>query len=358
MLLIRQLHDIVVQSRAKNKVIQLLPPDNAIQEVLAVEIGDNLEIGLTKQVYLTLFKQVHQQWHQFDTLQWENNKSAWWDYYYMTLGYLITTNENHTIITLHELLVHKLCQEHGNWVLDNEIELISVFLSSRLKRINKSSSLWLLMRKLSILGILHNSKDDIKQKFLNRVFKSCQFHFANYYANMFLKWYIGISVVLGHDDYIGDKLIMMCHQNLNDCSLWSTLAVWMYLDPHLKHYIDQYNQVAGQLGQKLLTISELKDKSIGSGPNLNEIKTQLQWLAQVSCRYMYPYTALLNVVLQSHSDTKQFVEILDQKLIEISKFSTEIELKELQAYTNALELHRTLEKIIELFKTPPTSLPY
>jgi hypothetical protein len=132
----------------------------------------------------------------------------------------------------------------------------------------------------------------------------------------------------------------------------------MYLDPHLKHYIDQYNQVAGQLGQKLLTISELKDKSIGSGPNLNEIKTQLQWLAQVSCRYMYPYTALLNVVLQSHSDTKQFVEILDQKLIEISKFSTEIELKELQAYTNALELHRTLEKIIELFKTPPTSLPY
>jgi len=355
---IRQLHDIVVQSGAKNKVIQLVPPDNAIQEVLAVEIGDNLEIGLTKQVYLKLFKQVHQQWHQFDPLQWENNKSAWWDYYYMTLGYLITTNENHTIITLHELLLHKLCHEHGNWVLDNEIELISVFVSSRLKRVNKSSSLWLLMRKLSILAILHRSNEDIQQKFLDRVFMSCQFHFANYYANTFLKWYTGISVVLGQEDYIGERLKTACHQNLKDCSLWSTLAVWIYPDPYLQHYIDQYNQLAGQLGQSLLALSYVKNTSICPGPKLNEIKTQLQWLVRVNCRYMYPYTALLNVVRQSHSDTKQFVEILNEKLTETYRFFTETELKESQAYTDALELARTLEKTLELARNSQNSPPY
>ena len=56
--------------------------------------------------------------------------------YLMTLGYLITANDHHSIMNLHELIVQIL----GNFEAD--IEIISCFLTSRLKRINKSSLLW------------------------------------------------------------------------------------------------------------------------------------------------------------------------------------------------------------------------
>lgn len=78
----------------------------------------------------------------------------------MTVGFLLTTPENKTVYNVHEDLLKRYFQDNSVLVIPDllvkEVRLIQRLCSSN-NRINKSSSLWILYRKLFVLSLDANT---------------------------------------------------------------------------------------------------------------------------------------------------------------------------------------------------------
>lgn len=334
LLLCRRLNDIIIEMpNITSKIIQLIPATESASDPFTTFRTDEntLDIGLTKKTYLSIFKEAHIFWHNnlvpyapnFEEY-WHNDREKLINTYYMTLGYLLTTNENHTIIKLHELTFWKIWKTSPNsrQFLLSEFEILTVLISSRLKRINKSSSLWLMVKKISIALIFHEIMNaevpgtiELYQVLVNRILKSCEIHFANYYASGFLKWCIRFNFILYKNTdstpirrYMAEMnamilngLVLLCHQKLTDVSLWTTLEVYLRESSRKlsssEHTIDEYNLVIDQLttlGKADLTkINALSEKVMPEFDVEDFQVQQINWLLKANCSALSPYVALI-----------------------------------------------------------------
>lgn len=338
-----QLYDIITESPDSTyKIIQLLPPTQETSSLFVTFKSDEntLEIGLSKKTYLAIFKGVHGYWHSklvphapYFEKYWLNDRERLMEVYYMTLGYLLTTNENHTIIRLHEIVFWKIWAQKtdSREFLVNEFELLTCYVTSRLKRINKSSSLWCMVKKITAVLIFHellnnmgNSTNDLYELLINRVMKSCDVHFANYYAANFLRWCIRFNFILTKTNksvstqgittsissFIEDRLVLLCRQKYTDVSLWTTLEVYQtsrfsVFDPS-DYVISEYNMIIEQVN--VLNNGNFS-KFVGKTanditlPDIREFNLhQLDWLLKANCSVLTPYTTLIRSFPNSKTD--------------------------------------------------------
>ncbi|CUM67178.1 uncharacterized protein PRCAT00004871001 [Priceomyces carsonii] len=291
-------------SRAHFIIIQLVPETaNKTQTLICQTEEKTLEIGLTKKTYLSIFKEAHTHWHELNTLDIKDyleraSEKEVWELYLMTLGYLISTNENHTIFNIHELVVMKLYYRKGRSFLLDEFNIMTSFASSRLKKINKSSSLWFWIKKLTLLLVFSQSGTDeesvtLYRKLIDRTLKSASLHFANYYAFNFFRWLHQLNCVLGYksiNQYMLEELLLKCHQSLKDVSVWDTLLVVLLGEPKdFRFAVEEYNYIAHAYSLNEIQYEEVKMKN-----NEELILRELSWLLNVKCPYETPYISLIN----------------------------------------------------------------
>ena len=286
---------------------------------------------MSKLTYLAIFKECHTFWHQLlakqTSLDVSNNLKLLslqelWDIYYMTVGYLITTHENHSIISLHESTVLVLANKvsNPNHLLEQELDLVTSFLTSRLKRINKSSSLWCWTQKLTIMLVCDDYKSEksrnLCMKVIDRVLKSMELHFANYYAARFLQWLIEIIRPFPLlSNYLFDQLHAKCRSNLRDVSLWTLLGMFWKPQDHNypKH---EYRRIVNglipynfKISCEILELEPLEVQFLA----LEEIN----WLLTVSCTLLTPYKVLLDI--NFWTDNNDIATILQQESMTASK---------------------------------------
>lgn len=328
--LTKSLREAVVGREHRIKIIQLA----SVIDDGKIEFGetdDVLDIGMSKLTYLAIFKECHTFWHQLlakqTSLDVSNNLKLLslqelWDIYYMTVGYLITTHENHSIISLHESTVLVLANKvsNPNHLLEQELDLVTSFLTSRLKRINKSSSLWCWTQKLTIMLVCDDYKSEksrnLCMKVIDRVLKSMELHFANYYAARFLQWLIEIIRPFPLlSNYLFDQLHAKCRSNLRDVSLWTLLGMFWKPQDHNypKH---EYRRIVNglipynfKISCEILELEPLEVQFLA----LEEIN----WLLTVSCTLLTPYKVLLDI--NFWTDNNDIATILQQESMTASK---------------------------------------
>lgn len=268
-----RLYDAIHTSQCRLKVISIIPGEQQFS-IVTDDDQDTLEIGVLMDTYLALFKQCHNLQHAELSL---------WDEYILTVGYLFTTNENHTMILRHWDVVQRLVAERGHQFLDTELDVVSTLIASRLSRINKSSSLWLLVRKLVVQQGL-----PVLATLSARVMASLRHHFANYYAANFVRWYVAVLLDQGQSiSAILEAVVAECHGNLRDVSLWSLLG--FMLSPEIDGYVDEYQRLGGSVGKMFNAKKHQMEMQ-------NVAIAQLKWLMLVKCPYENPYVVLRQVV--------------------------------------------------------------
>ncbi|ODV81490.1 uncharacterized protein CANTADRAFT_110209 [Suhomyces tanzawaensis NRRL Y-17324] len=306
--LICQLHSHITSSTSDHKTIQLIPGDQV--EIVAAHDNGNLEIGLTKKTYLALFKQCHLYWHSKDS------RSPTLDTYLMTLGYMVTTNENTTIIALHDTVTAQLYQEHGEEFLLREIDIISTYLSSRLKKINKSSSLWSLMKRYTVL--IAEKYPDVLKTVVLRAWQSCQVHFANYYAANYLKWCFQVGIL--HREAL-ETLQQLCHKNLRDVSLWNLQyeALLSVGGLRSQYSINEHNRLAKD--SKYWSVQPRTPILAIDDPEWvrSEIIRQFEWLLQIECSIRTPYVTLINAEERIGGEADGLLDLASNKSSSVRK---------------------------------------
>ncbi|KAI3402572.2 hypothetical protein KGF56_004664 [Candida oxycetoniae] len=294
--LIKSLCDIIIDSKKLYKIIEVIP-NGIVSSPSAFNLeedGDILGIGIPKEKYLKIFKNSHDYFYaHFDQLlNLEGlSKANLVDAYYMTLGYLISTNEHHTIIKLHSRIVNIL----QNY--DQDLELISCFLTCRMSRINKSSSLWVLLQRL-ILKSHQETRPCLDPKYMLRAIKSCDLHFSNYYGNSFLRWYSAIDEtgIAKRAEWF-DVFVSLCHSKLSDSSLWSSFNFILR--------IRAGRDIQTPL-EELSPSNQNVDRDYHSAANHEIVVAELKWLFDVECKYITPYKLL--ILLLDSSDQLEQIE--------------------------------------------------
>lgn len=323
--IIRELYETISSSCRSQKIIQIvqIPQNENRIATYDDKANDTLEIGISKPTYLAMFKQSHDYWYRYtESSQCTLDKieiTILRELYLMTLGYLITANDHHSIMNLHELIVQIL----GNFEAD--IEIISCFLTSRLKRINKSSLLWHWMKKMTILVIFNKleekqgsqylSDSQFYNKIVSRAFRSCELHYMNYYANNFIHWIIQFNmIVLGIEDgdYLFHQLQKHCRQALLDSSLWMNMKNYIKCIQgsvqHDNQIIEEYNRINLSYGVPL----RIHSKKQLISPNKSDediIVGEFQWLVKVQCKNVAPFSNLIELA-QTKTVLKRLNELI------------------------------------------------
>ncbi|RCK67068.1 Protein ECM9 [Candida viswanathii] len=290
--IIRQLRDAILNSDRLYKIIQIVPsledgPFIAYDD----EANNTLDIGLTKKSYLAMFKQCHDYWYTYlekETSLNQLSRAQLEELYLMTLGYLVTANDHHSIMNLHEDVVKRL----GNH--ETDIEIVSCFLTSHLKRINKSSLLWNWMKKLTVMQVYRQPLALLYRKIMARAFRSCKTHYMNYYANNFIHWVMLINLrVLYLDDggVLFTELQRQCRDNLLDSSLWTNFKNYidcLYGTADTEYANDELERICKVYGVEVHT-----DTHITTADPEELILDEAEWLIKVDCKHISPYELLL-----------------------------------------------------------------
>lgn len=195
----------------------------------------------------------------------------------------------------------------GTGIIETDFLLISTYLHSRLNRINKSSSLWLLMKKVGII-LMGDPIIKGEQRFrlfgmvVHRALKSCEVHPSNYYACNYLRWMVNtlkyMKYVCGSDvdmylDFLTDHLVTVCKTQLTDVSLWNLLKE--VLSARINSYaIEEYNFLIhsiNKLSSNQFKLTTLYTSTLVTIPNNARSTSIVEWLLSVECLVHTPYTA-------------------------------------------------------------------
>lgn len=324
------LYDLLVerQNEVQFKIVQIIPSieeyENSGPFIVHTSSLDTLDIGMTKKTYLQIFIEAHTYWHHVilpNRLHSEEKlkdllTSELYDIYFATLGYLVTTNENHTIVRLHELCLTELEDNRGVPILELELSFLTCLANSKLKRINKSSSIWFLIKKIAlrlIFSDLTNTQTQYKM-LVDRTFKSIELHFANYYASSFLKWLIRYNYILSGQVHILQDiqnrilglLIEEAHSKLSDFSLWSSLETYIRVHGGVED-VNAYTYLQEE-------VSFITQRDLRWEPRQPDdihlllvlIDEQISWLIRIECAVVTPFKSLMNPLLNmSISDSKK-----------------------------------------------------
>lgn len=346
-------YEVLKDYQFHEKVVQFIPEQGdqlfSIHESYGV-----VDIGISKRQYLKIFKQAHDYWHQnrddFVGVNSSYTLEKLKNLYYVTIGYLLTTNDHQMMIKLHERILAQIYQKEPE-ILEIEFEILTTLISSKLSKVNKNSLLWLSVKKLTMILIYNTDQLQDQTPLLfdilvKRVFKSCKYHFSNYYGNYFLKWLIQINRALGYDNLkILSQLISHCHENLSDVSLWTNLHAILYAND-CKNMVEDYNQTIRDINTIFsLRLSEIgsnyKDEHITS--DITQIITaELEWLLSVECHNRTPY-----ILLISQEQRHTVIPRLQSKLAYEKGNLTNLNQESL-LHSSKLQFIETLEYIVKL----------
>lgn len=281
----QELFDVLIDSTKYNgaKYLQMLPlsdeikpffisnsnitsggNDNEIIEFNKILTYDNEEQGLTEviilkesiiQTFLNSFKLFKEKYINDDDNDDDNDTVFNNEKYLISLIILIITPEDHKFLNIHLKQFKLIYGENSNF-LKFEINLIISLLTSNLPKTNKSSSLWELLKKLTILKFqeLNELQDIIKfiNILISCVFKSCKLHNRNYYGWSFMKFLINLIKLIefnnnNNDDneIIINNLISKFNDKindfLNDFSFFNTYSNLLFND--LNELTYTYNNI-------------------------------------------------------------------------------------------------------------------
>lgn len=288
--LCKEVYDTLLQYRGQRKVIQMMP--GSTDKVFEIHKAETIDIGMTKNSFLKVFKQAHGYWHQHQFTDL-NDKSylTLLDMYYVTVVYLLTTNDNHTLVNVHNAILQQVFARDPA-ILHDEFEIVTTLVGSRLAKINKNSLLWLHIKRLCILlDIFDPQNTHLYNALIVRLFDACRFHYANYYANDFLAWMIRVERTKGCvSDLLVCNLESICKQNLRDSSVWTCMRV--LLRDGENSVVKDYDTTRNWLQNRYRPCAPLindphhkgHDKCLDLAPKL------FSWLVSVACPYRIPYT--------------------------------------------------------------------
>lgn len=332
--LTRSIYDAVVSTKCRYSTLQFVSGGDGVQ--IYEDDTVTCEIGFSKKTWLAIFTEGHQYFelHPFGLQEVSSMSNDELDSFYMATNcLLITTNEYSTIWRLHEQAVGEIYRRsHGNnaektsknlniTILSREFTFCLGLCTSRLDRVNKSSSLWMWIRKLSAALIFQFESFSVLDV-AEHVLRSMDLHFANYCASYTLLWLMDVGAELGvvktsEEEQIAQLLRERCRGSLNDVSLWRLLGAVLG-GIHSQYSLHHYNQVCthmstvlGQLMQALpqREVIPLHQKRI-SGQLFPDGIDDLQWLLVVECTVDTPYQC----VLRSVKDTDRALQLIHATL--------------------------------------------
>ncbi|EGV66319.1 hypothetical protein CANTEDRAFT_133107 [Yamadazyma tenuis ATCC 10573] len=306
MSLCKQVYETLTSFPGKPKVVQFIPQIDMNSLFMVHEEVGAIDIGITKQNYLSAFKQAHGLWHSqrelFTQALTEVAQSDLYSIFYVTVTYLFTTNDHHQVFKLHERILAELYRRDAH-VLEAEFEIITTLLSSRLSKINKNSLLWNLLRKLTVMMNFDGGRFNV---LLARVLQSCRLHYANYYGNNYLRWLIGVSIAVGDGtkvEAIRTQLTEVCHESLADVSLWTNLRVLLYADSRtIQAAVYQHVRAVDEVNRKFgVTVASpvVADSPTTTTHNPQFALDQLHWLLSVECCNITPYASVVPLEQQA-----------------------------------------------------------
>ncbi|SMN17737.1 similar to Saccharomyces cerevisiae YKR004C ECM9 Non-essential protein of unknown function [Maudiozyma saulgeensis] len=188
--------------------------------------NQTVELVCFKSTFLKVFAEAHNNFNKYVSHSIESPID--WDVYYMTIGYLMTTPENKTILNLHEDCVLKLLSQSPDRMdfLTKELLVTQSLLTSTRNSLNKSSSMWYWYRKLYILFGQHTAVSDetLLMKWIPTFKNSAELHKCNYYCWNTVRWFFDIVPSLKVKTDLFEMTKEFCFKHVSDCSSWDTLG--------------------------------------------------------------------------------------------------------------------------------------
>ncbi|CEP60885.1 Ecm9p LALA0_S02e01882g [Lachancea lanzarotensis] len=209
--------------------------------------GNSSEIYCSKSTYLKIFAEARRLIRQDTSNALINDE----DKYLGTLGLLLITPEDRTALKLHEDLLLKRLQTQpgGQWTGSDgstrlfcyELSAISLLLTSSVNRVNKSSSLWLLFRKVYALKREFYPDPDID--FSSLFTSSAERHISNYYCWNTFRWVYDLETPAAQTELL--KVVWgFSIRHPKDSSAWWALGHVLLSLPELaSNFIQNYNAV-------------------------------------------------------------------------------------------------------------------
>lgn len=317
------IYSAAVSTKCPHATLQFVPDHS----FLAVEVGDTCEIGILKKTYLAVFSEGHA--YLAERLAPEEAKTPFSARlpllcdpqlaYMATNALLATTNEHLTAWRVHREAVGELYKQSGVAVLQDDFRFCLALATSRLARINKSSTLWHWLRQLAAILVFRTGEIGV-EAFASGILRSMELHLANYSAAYTLQWVFDVGLVLGISGALAilPLLRAKCRANLHDTSLWTALAhvsggsETKYSVHHYRH-LQQQNEAL--FGADRGPQGNIASASLGScGRNSDtlrcatlELEHDLAWLLAVECLVELPYRVVLTN-LRRNSWAKQEID--------------------------------------------------
>ncbi|KAH3899796.1 uncharacterized protein SCODWIG_02797 [Saccharomycodes ludwigii] len=293
-----------------------------------------LEIILFKSTLLNMFCTSHDYWKDRTLLENNNNNNnnnsnnaELFYNYIMTLGFLIGSYDEHTFLRLHEDIFFKLLTSDKSYfensyllpasLVQKEIYLVELLLSSNQPRINKSSILWKLYQKLYVLQLFYYP-NTVKLDYLDTCLSSAEAHFSNYYCWNSLKWFSDNAYVKQSKRFSNIcKIKEFCLRNLRDNSAW---YCYSYLLIHIngdttyncRDFQRLYTKLASKMGTKGQDLANKGIAGIDSNPVQLDLRSEINAVIDLinnlrvptSPQFNFLYYLLLNGNEEHMVDTK------------------------------------------------------
>ncbi|ODV76482.1 Ecm9p CYBJADRAFT_165760 [Cyberlindnera jadinii NRRL Y-1542] len=288
----------------------------------------HLEVVMFKSTSIKIFQTSHTIMEQFlkdgQALKDEEDLVK---IYLATIGLMMTTNENHTVISIHDDITWKMLHcnsttlSHIDPMFESdklilcEMAILQSLLCSNKNKLNKSSSYWHLFKKMMIFVIDSKSIGKIPVYFFeSTVFTSAKLHKSNYYAWSFLQFCVSIAKV--RTDSIKYHKILkdvehFCKLNQTDSSAWSCMGNMLEINvTELKLAIFEYNKYATR-SQLELSYAKVMLLVPSIGEKLKEMSA---WLWKSKCTSEVPYHTFGRLLL--YAVKKQNEHVLVWNLME------------------------------------------
>lgn len=297
----------------------------------------------------------------------------------MTIGILAITNENHTVINIHEKVVSRILIPKTEKVFTNllfdpenflrkEIAIIELLLNSNNNKLNKSSSLWQLYKKLFLFS--QKDSSETLERFVNTALVSAKLHSINYYAWNFIRWISNFCKLCGNkkdlDEHIFKEVLHFCERNLNDAASWSCLSAIMVPDNEGLDIVKFESELIhqGKLQWKKVATENIEEKLLGVCDHiifdLKPVSPVPYIVIKAFSAYLYKnnsYTIVFNYCQKLKKHIADFDVIINSKGItyEVNKgyFTTSIPTEDdlifhqdLQRHINLIETVRWIEKFL------------
>ncbi|CDK27256.1 unnamed protein product [Kuraishia capsulata CBS 1993] len=164
----------------------------------------------------------------------ERNPQMWsesmqWQAFLTTIALLVTSPENHSALNLHQDLAEILFLRDET-ILRSELYLLISLLTCNNAKVNKSSSIWHLFKKVYLLHVVQNV--NVSSIVLHANLLSATEHKNNYYAWSFARFFVQVEWLVYDNNLQGvyTQVRQFCRDAPQDTSSWMFLQHLMTLE--------------------------------------------------------------------------------------------------------------------------------